>query len=224
MGENPTVLIIIQRGVTVKSYLVGLSYLWRVLWHPIDSFYDLAYKGKGNVLAALTIYALYFLVLILQAIFTGFIFNPVGLHGMPIPQIFVMNVLPVIVLIIANCLVSAIKQGQGTAKAVIITTAYVLAPVVVFIFPLSLLSNVLTGAEGAIYELAITFIYVWMGFFFYLSVMEVHGYSIPEAFINTLWILFGAVMLVLFSVAFFGITFQSANFLYEFIREAIGYV
>ena len=208
----------------MKSYLIGLSYLWRVLWHPIDSFYDLAYKGKGNVLSALTIYVLYFVVLILQAMITGFIFNPVGLHGTPIPQIFVMNVLPVIVLIIANCLVSAIKQGQGTAKAVFISTAYVLAPVVVFIFPMALFSNVLTGAEGAIYELAHTFIYAWMGFFFYLSVMEVHGYSIPEAFVNTLWIIFGAAMLVLFSVAFFGITFQSANFLYEFIREAIGYV
>jgi hypothetical protein len=52
----------------------------------------------------------------------------------------------------------------------------------------------------------------------------VHGYSIPEAFFNTLWIIFGAVMLVLFSAAFFGITFQSANFLFEFLREVIGYV
>jgi len=201
-----------------------MSYLWKVLWHPIDSFYDLAYKGKGNILASCTIYLLYFIVLILQAIVTGFIFNLAGLNFVPIPQIFAVNVLPVIVLIIANCLVSAIKQGQGTAKAVFITTAYVLAPVVVFIFPLSLVSNILTDAEAAIYEIAITFVYIWVGFFFYLSVMEVHGYSIPEAFINTLWIIFGAVMLVLFSAAFFGITFQSFNFLYEFIREVIGYV
>jgi len=201
-----------------------MSYLWRVLWHPIDSFYDLAYKGKGSILAACTIYVLYFIALVLQAIFTGFIFNPAGLMSMPIPQIFVINVLPVIVLIIANCLVSAIKQGQGTTKAVFITTAYVLAPVVVFIFPLALISNLLTDAEAVIYEAAVMFVYVWVGFFFYLSVMEVHGYSIPEAFFNTLWIIFGAIMLVLFSAAFFGITFQSVNFLYEFIREAIGYV
>jgi len=208
----------------VKSYLIGITYLWRVLWHPIDSFYDLAYKGKGNILSACTIYVLYFIVLVLQAMLTGFIFNPAGLNSVPIPQIFAINILPVIVLIIANCLVSAIKQGQGTTKAVFITTAYVLAPVVVFIFPLALLSNVLTDAEAAIYDLAIMFVYMWVAFFFYLSVMEVHGYSIPEAFINTLWIIFGAIMLVLFSVAFFGITYQSINFLYEFIREAIGYV
>jgi hypothetical protein len=83
---------------------------------------------------------------------------------------------------------------------------------------------VLTGAEAAIYESAIMFVYIWVGFFFYLSVMEVHGYSIPEAFVNTLWIIFGAIMLVLFGAAFFGITYQSINFLYEFLREAIGYV
>ena len=208
----------------MKSYLVSMSYLWKVLWHPIDSFYELAYKGKGSILAACTIYLLYFIVLILQAIVTGFIFNPAGLWGTPIPQIFAINVLPVIVLVIANWLVSAITQGQGTAKAIFVSMAYVLSPVVIFILPLSLLSNVLTGAEAALYDGAIMFIYMWMGFFFYLSVMEVHGYSIPEAFINTLWIVFGAIMLVLFSAAFFGITFQSANFLMEFIREAIGYV
>jgi hypothetical protein len=201
-----------------------MSYLWKVLWHPIDSFYDLVYKGKGSVVAAGTIYLLYFIVLILQAIVTNFIFNPGGLHGTPIPQIFLINVVPVIVLTIANCLVSAIRQGQGTVKAVFIATAYVLAPVVVFIFPLSLLSNILTGAEAVIYESAVMFIYIWVGFFYYISVMEVHGYSIPEAFINTLWILFGAIMLVLFGAAFFGITFQSVNFLDEFLREAIGYV
>ena len=41
---------------------------------------------------------------------------------------------------------------------------------------------------------------------------------------NTIWILFTGAMLVLFGFAFFAITYQSINFLYEFIREAIGYV
>jgi hypothetical protein len=54
--------------------------------------------------------------------------------------------------------------------------------------------------------------------------MEVHGYSIPEAIINTIWIIFAAAMVVLFALAFFGITYQSVNFLYEFLSEAIGYV
>lgn len=208
----------------MKSYLIGLSYVWRVLWHPIDSFYELAYKGKGNVWASLTIYLLYFIVIVLQTVLTNFIFNPMGLQGTPVTQILAIYVLPVFVLIIANCLVSAIKQGQGTNKAVFITTAYVLAPIVVFYLPLALISRFLSGAEADIYDIAVTFMYAWMFLFFYLAVMEVHGYSIPEAFVNTIWIAFCALLLVVFSAAFFGITFQSVNFLFEFIREAIGYV
>jgi hypothetical protein len=208
----------------MKTHLTNFSYLWRVLVRPIDTFYELSYKGKGSIPVSAFIYFLYFAVLVFQVLVTGFIFNPGGIFAMPIPRIFTMYVLPVIVLTISNCLVCAIKQGQGTNKAVFIATAYALAPVILFIPPLALLSNVLTGAEASIYEAAIVFIYVWVGFLYYLSVMEVHGYSIPEAFINTIWIIFGAVMLVLFGAAFFGITFQSANFLYEFIREAIGYV
>ncbi|MCL2404493.1 MAG: YIP1 family protein [Defluviitaleaceae bacterium] len=208
----------------MKTHLLSLSYLWKVLLHPIDSFYELAYEGKGSVLVASIVYVLYFSALVFQVIVTNFIFNMYGLHGMPIPQIFVIYVVPVIVLTAANYLVSAIKQGQGTFRAVYIATAYALSPVVLFIPPLALISNVLSGAEAAIYDTAVIFIYVWVGFLYYVSVMEVHGYSIPEAFFNTIWIIFGAVMLVLFGAAFFGITFQSFNFLYEFLREVIGYV
>ena len=208
----------------MKERFVGLSYLWKVLANPVDSYYELVYEGKGNVPIACLIYALYFCALVFQLMVTNFIFNPLGLHGFPIPQIFAVYVLPIIVLTIANCLVSAIKQGQGTHRAVFIATAYALSPVVLFIPLLAVFSNILTGAEEAIYNSALGFIYLWVGFLYYLSVMEVHGYSIPEAFFNTLWILFGAVMLVIFGAAFFGITFQSANFLFKFMREAIGYV
>jgi hypothetical protein len=201
-----------------------MLYLWKILWHPIDSIYDIVYKAKGSVISACLIYILYFAVLVLQVILTNFTFNPHGLHGTPIPQIFVVNVLPVIVLIIANCLVGSIKQGQGTYTAVFISTAYTLAPVVVFTVPLALFSNILTGAEETIYQSLLGFIYVWTGFFIYLGIMEVHGFGITEAFVNTLWIIFTMAMLVLFAAAFIGITYQSINFLYEFFREAIGYV
>ena len=210
--------------MNLKVFGVQMLYLWKVLWHPIDSFYDIVYKGKGSVASASLIYVLYFVALVIQTMVTNFVFNPYGLHGTPIPQIFVMYVLPILVLVIANCLVSAIKGGQGTYKAVFIAKAYALAPVVIFIVPLALFSNILTGAEEAIYDSILLFVYAWMGFFIYLSIMEVHGYSITEAIRNTLWIVFAGAILVLFAFAFFGITFQSANFLYEFFREAIGYV
>ena len=208
----------------MKTLAVSMLYLGKILWHPIDAYYDITYNKKGSVTASCLIYLLYFIVLIVQVMVTNFIFNPMGLHGTPVSQIFIVNVMPVFVLVIANCLVGSIKGGQGTYKAVFISTAYALAPVIIFIIPLALFSNVLTGAEEAIYQSLHRFIYIWMGFLMYIGIMEVHGYGIVEAVFNSIWIIFAAALLLLFAAAFFGITFQSASFLFEFIREAIGYV
>lgn len=208
----------------VRTFAGRLGYLWKVLWHPIDAIYDIVYKGKGSIPSACVIYMLFYIAVVLRTIVTNFIFNPYGLHGTSLVQLFTMNVLPILIFVIANCLVSSITQGQGTYKAVFISTAYMLAPYIIFAVPVSILSNAFSEAEKAIYLVAIWFVKIWVGFFIYLGVMEVHGYSIMEAIVNMLWILFASLMVVVFAFAFFGITYQSVNFLYEFIREAIGYV
>jgi hypothetical protein len=210
--------------VRLRAFGESMSYLWKILWHPIDAIYDIVYKKKGTVLSALVIYFLYYLALVLVSIITNFIFNPYGLHGTSYSQIFSTYVLPVFVFVIGNCLVSSITQGQGTYKSVFITTAYTLAPYIVFIVPMALISNIFSNAEKSIYDVLTWFIKIWTGFFIYLGIMEVHGFSIPEAIANTLWMLFATVMVVVFALAFAGITYQSVSFLYEFVREAIGYV
>jgi len=208
----------------LRLFGIQMSYLWKVLWHPLDGLYDIVYKGKGGIVSACVIYLLFFIAIILKTALTNFIFNPYGLHATSLSTIFITFVLPVLVLVVANCLVSSITQGQGTYRSVFISTAYMLAPYIIFAVPVSILSNIFSGAEEAVYLFTIWFVKIWTGFFLFLGIMEVHAYSIPEAIVNTLWILFAGVMVILFSLAFFGITYQSVNFLYEFIREAIGYV
>jgi hypothetical protein len=201
-----------------------IGYQWKVLCHPIDGFYDIVYKDKGSVLSASIIYFLLFVVEALRGSITGFIFNPDGIRSVSILNILISRIIPLLVWVLANYLISSITNGQGTLRAIYIATAYSLAPYMFLTVPLAIISNAMTKAESSIYTIMNILMVGWLILMFYLQVKEVHGYDVFEAIINILWILFAIAAMIAFALALSGITMQSANFVYQFVRETIGYV
>ncbi|WP_409344731.1 YIP1 family protein [Paenibacillus sp. MBLB4367] len=201
-----------------------LAYSWKFLWHPIDGFYDLRFSGKGSVASASVLLALYYGCQLLKLQFTHFVFNPFGLAFTSPFQQLLVSLLPVLIWVLANYLVSCITKGQGTFKAVYISTAYSMVPFIYFSVPVALVSNVFSNAEGAIYGFMNVLISAWIAVLFYIQVKEVHGFEVMETFTNIGWMLFAGVAIIAFAVALFGIVIQSVNFAVSFLREAIGYV
>lgn len=208
----------------MKKGLGQLAYTWKILWHPIDGFYELRFGGKGSIFSATVLYAAFYICNILHLALTNFVFNVNRLdHTSPF-QLLIATVLPFLVWVMANYLVSSITKGQGTLKSVYISTAYALAPYIVFSIPLAILSNIFTNAEKAIYDFLYILVIVWTGFMLYLQVKEVHGYEIFEAFGNILWTIFTMAVIAVFGFALYGITVQSLDFIVEFAREVFGLV
>lgn len=201
-----------------------LAYTWTFMRHPIDGFYDLRFAGKGSVLSATVVLALYYLCRLLKLAWTHFVFNPFGLRGTSPVQELLIALLPIFIWVLANYLVSCITKGQGTFKAVYISTAYSLLPFVYFAVPVAIVSNAFSKAEGTIYGFFDFAIWAWIAILFYIQVKEVHGFEVTETFVNMLWMLFASVAIIAFSLALFGIVVQSVNFAVSFFREAIGYV
>lgn len=201
-----------------------LAYSWTFLRHPIDGFYDLRFAGKGSVASATMLLAVYYVCQLLKLQLTHFVFNPFGLrYTSPLEQLLIC-LLPVLIWVLANYLVSCITKGQGTFKAVYISTAYSLAPFIYFSVPVAVLSNVLSNAEGTIYGFMNLLIAAWIAVLFYFQVKEVHGFEVTETFANMLWMLFAGVAIISFAFALLGIVIQSFHFTVSFFREAIGYV
>ncbi|UVI29527.1 YIP1 family protein [Paenibacillus spongiae] len=201
-----------------------LAYSWKFLRHPIDGFYDLRFSGKGSVLSASVLLVLFYISQLLKLELTHFVFEPFGLaYTSPIQQLLIC-LLPIFVWVLANYLVSCITKGQGTFKAVYISTAYSMLPFIYFAVPVALLSNLFSNAEGAIYGFMNFFISAWIAILFYIQVKEVHGFEVTETFTNIFWMLFAGVAIIAFSLALFAIVIQSVNFAVSFLREAIGYV
>ena len=208
----------------VLPVLSQTRYSLRVLRHPVDTYYEAVHRAKSSIASAICVYILFVIAMILNKVLTNFCFNLTGIRGVTIQSVVLSNFLPIFIWIIANYLVGAISKGQGTFKAVFITGIYALMPLIVFMVPLSLLSNMLTLAEEPIYRICQFVLYGWTAFLLFMQVKEVQGYEVTETIKRILWILFTAAMIIFCCLAIFGIVNQSFNFVNEFTRELIGYV
>ncbi len=206
------------------SLCAKVRYAFKVLRHPVNTYYDVTRLGKGSVPSALCVYALFVAVMILEAALTNFCFNKWGMRDMTLQRVLLYHVAPILIWTAATYLVGSISKGQGTLKGVFITAVYALMPLVVCTLPLALLSNLLTKSEEAIYILCKVLLFGWTAILLFVQVKEVHGYELPETFVRILWILFTAAMIVVGLLAISGIVNQSYNFVNEFVRELTGYV
>ncbi|MDP4146940.1 MAG: Yip1 family protein [Bacillota bacterium] len=207
----------------MKKLYKQLKYSWHVMMHPIDGFYELQYLEKGSVLSATILIAAFLSCVIVNEKITNFVFNLNGLKDTSPIQLFVYCIVPLFIWVLSNYLVGAITNGQGSFKTIYITTAYALLPYICFSIPIAIVSNVLTDAEETIYGFLVFVVNAWVVIMLYLQVKEVQEYEIYESFKNIVLIIFTAILIIIFSVALYGIVLQSYSFLIEFLREVLAY-
>ena len=201
-----------------------LRYSLQVLKHPVDTYYEATRRGKGSVASAVILYALFLAVMLGERALTNFVFDLEGIRGVSLPSFLLTYIAPVALWVLGNYLVGAITKGQGTLRGIFITTIYALIPLTLLALPIALVSNVLTLAEGAIYWIARSVVYLWVFLLLFIQVKEIHGYEFGETIKNILWILFAAAMAIVAVLTVAGILIQAYNFLNEFFRELLGYV
>lgn len=137
------------------------------IMHPFDASYDIRYKEKGNLYFSLIILLVFFLVSVFERQSTGYIFNNNKLSDLNAPLKFVGVVLPFVLFVIANWVVSILFNGTGRFRDIWIYSAYCCVPYIIGDFVSVLLSNVLVMEEpfgeyvqifGAAWSLIILFI------------------------------------------------------------------
>lgn len=86
-------------------------------------------------------------------------------------------ILPWLLWTLANYGVSALFDGEGTLRGVVRTTAYCLAPYIVFAVPISLVGYVLTARERGLYESLWSVVFYWVLILLVMQLSTVHNYS-----------------------------------------------
>lgn len=193
---------------------------FKIIRHPLDSFYDIKRKNHTSLFVSSIIYMMISVVYFIHLFVTNYIFV-----GEIEQESVIINLLLIyaglFIFIIMNYLVCSIREGSGFFKEVYIGVSHALVPLMIITLLMSFISRALTLNEIFIYQYVYQIGFVWTTILIYFLVKDIHYYDVGETFINIGVTIFS--MIVLAFVLFMGYVIfnQSFTFFEEVIKEAI---
>lgn len=213
------------------------SGVWKALWrqprmaqfalllqfsrHPADVVYEVKAHRKISASTAWVTLVLLFVLYIGSLIFTGFIFNPIVLEDTILLNEALKLLLPVLLFVISNYLMSSLMEGEGTLRATFVNTIGSLSPAL-FLLPLAvLLSNVLTQNEAFLYQFILGAMMVWIAILLFFVIKETHNYSVTQTIVNLGLTLLMMVVLIVILLMVYLMVLQVSNFVVDVVKEVI---
>ncbi|WP_078379041.1 SMP-30/gluconolactonase/LRE family protein [Sutcliffiella halmapala] len=209
------------KAIKGRQLISELLFLFKFLKQPVDSFYYVKRIKKVSVLSATILYLVLFVEYIIMKYFTGFIFRGFNADQINIALELATLFLPILLFIIANYLVSTINDGEGKFQDIYIGTIYSLAPFLVFIIPITLLSNVLTLNEAFLYTFSMQVMVGWSLIILFIMVKEIHAFGFFETVRNVLVTIFCMIIIVLVCFIIYVLLDQVVDFITAIIQEVI---
>ena len=206
-------------GIKNNKLVSEITYMKRFLTKPLDAYYEIKRKNRVSILASTILYAWFVVLQITNIYLKGYIFTDVNPSQVNVLKVVVMSLVPVVLWIVANHLVSTINNGEGRLRDIYNGTIYSLSPYLIFALPLQLLTNILSLNESFIYTFSMIFIIAWCVILLVMMIKEIHNYTFGETVKNILLTLFGMVLIVLTLFIIFILVSQEIDFVKSIIQE-----
>ena len=176
---------------------------------------------RATVLSSTIVLLLIFGLYLIGMVATGFYFNEVIIEKTILLTEGIKIIIPIVLFIIANYLISALMEGEGKFKHVYISTISSLTPIVVIYPFVIIISNFLTASESFLYYFLIVIMFIWSGILLFYSIKEVHNYSVPQTIVNMILTIFMLLILILLVLILYVMGYQVVTFFEDIIKEAI---
>ncbi|HHX61308.1 MAG TPA: YIP1 family protein [Epulopiscium sp.] len=191
-----------------------------MVFHPFDSSYDIRFKNEGIYSYTIIILLLWFLSAIMVRQNTGFIFNRNKLSDLNVFILFAKVVIPFIMWVVGNWVVSILINGTGRFKDIWIVSAYAAIPYIISTLGSVILSNMLVMNEPFA-EYLLLFGTAWSLIILFVGMMVIHEYKFTENITACLFSI--AVMaIILFFLVLIGNLYQEfMNFIRSIYTEIL---
>ena len=204
-----------------KTYWEELLYVFHLVFHPFDGFWDLKHEKRGSVRAASTFMGLTILAFFYQAIGQGYSFNPRGDYSTVFIQVIAV-VVPVALWVVGNWCLTTLFDGEGSFKDIYIATGYSLAPLPLFVTISTILTNVMTAGEGKMVNLLVTIGYVWVFILLFFGTMVTHDYTMGKNFITIIGTIVAMAIIIFVIVLFSSLVAKMVGFVFAIVSEIAG--
>jgi tetratricopeptide (TPR) repeat protein len=200
-----------------KKLISELGLAFKIIKHPLDVVYYVKRKKQGSFLSGISVFFLYLLTYLFSAYGSSFLFRNPFLGNILSESTFTIGIF--LLFVFVNYLVSTFFDGEGSFKTVFIISCYAFIPSIVLMFPLTLLTYVLTINEVFIYNLFNYVIISWTLLLLILSIKEVHNYSFWETIFSILLIIFGIIIIIILGLLIYSFLGQLFDFIISIIKE-----
>ena len=214
----------ISKGIFVirrVSFIDQLCYFMRFLTHPSDACFEVKSKQRIKPLAAWVMMLLFFLLYIIGLSFTGFIFNTIIIEETILFKEALVLLIPLLLFIVSNYLMSSLMEGEGTLKATFTTTIGALVPILV-LYPIAiLLSNVLSLNEGFLYTMILFVMTAWVAILLFFIIKETQNYTVGQTIVNILLSILTMIVLLVVLLLVLLMISQVFGFGSDILKELI---
>lgn len=208
-----------KRRAGWQRYVASVKYLFYVLFHPFDGFWDLVHEKRGSLAAAHTFVFLFLLTRVVKLLFTNFQFITAPLQYINIFEQCGSLLLPFLILCIANWGMTTLFDGKGRFQDIYMAMAYALMPYVLIQLPLVLLSNMITYEEAAFYTVLMSVSILWCLLLVFVGLMEVHDYGPGKTLIFLFVTVLGALIIIFLLLVFFSLLSDAIGYFVSMYRE-----
>lgn len=199
-----------------KSYGEELLYVFHLIFHPFDGFWDLKHEKRGSMRAAWTILGITAVMLFYNSIGKAYLFNPRGNYTM-ITASTIGLILLVFLWVTGNWGLTSLFDGEGSYKDVFIATCYSIAPMSFIYFVCTLLTNVMT--DGGIINLLLGIGFAWTGFLLFFGMLVTHDYTLGKNLLITVCTIVAMVIIMFVALLFTTLVTKMFSFLVTLITE-----
>jgi len=201
-----------------KSYLEELLYMFHLVFHPFDGFWDLKHEKRGSIRAGTTILAVTILAFVYNSFGQGYLFNTRGTTANVFMTVLSILV-PVVLWVVGNWCLTTLFEGEGSLKDIYIATCYALAPLPLFVTISTLLTNCMVTSEGSMVTLLTSIGLVWVLMLLFFGTLVTHDYSLGKNVVTVIGTIVAMAVIMFVAILFSSLVVKMVQFVISITSE-----
>ena len=201
-----------------KTFKEELLYVFHVMFHPFDGFWDLKHEKRGSIRAGIVFIVITILAYFYKAIGQGYMLNQQ--QGTSSIMTWVISVLVTVFLwAISNWCLTTLFDGEGSFKDIFIATSYCLLPVPITVIPCTLISNFVIDTEVEMLSFVETLGIIYMVILVFIGMMVTHDYTMGKNIITTAGTIIAMVFIMFVAALFSTLLIKIVGFISNIVVE-----
>ena len=198
-----------------------LVYMFHVMFHPFDGFWDLKRAKRGGVRGAAIILAVVALVMAIREVGTGYIYSGEAVSDSNVLLVMAVFFGVVLLWCVANWCLTTLMSGEGSFKDIFVATAYALPPVALTMLPAVIVSHFVTEQEIMFVNFITVVGFLWAAILLFAAVMSTHAYTPGKNVLTILCTLVGMLLIAFLLVLFVNLIARMFTFGQNVYNEVI---